>query len=233
MMFAEDGKALRDIDIDELKISVGRPVGKQIVLTKTKVTYQNIISAGICPDDFTEGFFTMKEISIDREQFNEISDAIYNAGLFNLVKPDVELDETYVFFPGKSSKEYMICTFDDGVTERYEVGVQTDLRFLDIARILETLFEGKEKIEIENIEGNKSCDDENTEGGKSYETSCCGAVIPEEWSYCPECGKKLEDAHKKETTKIFDKFFTSGICNNCMGSIPMIYDYCGLCGTKY
>lgn len=233
MMFTKGGKALRDIDIDELIISVGRPVGKKIILTKNKVTYENIISAGINPNEFTEDFFTKKEISIDRAQFNELSDAIHNAGLLNLVKLDVELDKTYMFFDGKSSKEYMICTFDDGVTERYEAGTQTDLSFLNIARILETLFEGKEKIEIENIEGNKSCDAENTDGGKSYETLCCGVIIPVEWSYCPGCGKKLETVHKKETRKIYDKFITTGICKNCMGSIPMIYDYCGLCGTKY
>ena len=65
-----------------------------------------------------------------------------------------------------------------------------------------------------------------------YETVCCGVVIPESWSYCPECGKKLESDDKKKTGKFFDEFATAFICDKCMNSVHFDHNYCGNCGNK-
>lgn len=65
-----------------------------------------------------------------------------------------------------------------------------------------------------------------------YETECCGVVIPESWSYCPECGKKLASDDKKNTEKFFDEFATAFICDKCMNSVHFDHNYCGNCGNK-
>lgn len=214
MMFGPDGEILRDIDIDELIISAGRPVGSRIVLTKNEVTYQKTISGGIYPD-----FFEQKKIKITREEFDELSDAIHNAGLLNIVSPNVEILKEEEIALGYISTEYMICYFDDGVKAVCIADEHKwNTKFHEISRILRSLFEEEPEI---------------VEEPKEYcETACCGVAIPENWSYCPECGKKLEDNDKKETQKTFDEFATVFICDKCMNIVHFEHNYCGNCGNK-
>jgi hypothetical protein len=135
-MFGPDGEILRDIDIDELIISVGRPVGSRIVLTKNEVTYQKTISGGIYPD-----FFEQKKIKITKEQFKELSDAIHDAGLLNVVSPNVEIFKEEEIALGYISTEYMICFFDDGVKAACRVNEHNwNTEFHAISRILKEIY---------------------------------------------------------------------------------------------
>lgn len=131
MLVFPDGQFIRDIDIDELRISFGKGLCKKIVLTKDKIAYQNTINPSIGYMDFPQGYFDIKEISISLEQFKQLSDDIHEAGLYNLIQPVSEYDLC-------SGVDYQIltCIFDDGAQYEYVTKEKPKKEFEDIVQIL-------------------------------------------------------------------------------------------------
>lgn len=115
MLVFPDGQFIRDIDIDELRISFGEGLCKKIVLTKDKITYQNTINPSIGYMNFPQGYFDIKETSISLEQFKQLSADIHEAGLYNLIQPVSEYD----LCPG-ADYQMLTCIFDDGSEYEYK-----------------------------------------------------------------------------------------------------------------
>ena len=59
---------------------------------------------------------------------------------------------------------------------------------------------------------------------------CCDAAVPEEYEFCPICGKKAAESEKSEMD--YDNDDTLISCSNCNHFYPATYRYCGYCGTK-
>ena len=115
MLVFPDGQFIRDIDIDELRISFGKCLCKKIVLTKDKIAYQNTINPSIGYMDFPQGYFDIEEIPISLEQFKQLSNDIYEAGLCTLIQPVSE----YELCPG-ADYQMVVCIFNDGSEYEYK-----------------------------------------------------------------------------------------------------------------
>lgn len=62
------------------------------------------------------------------------------------------------------------------------------------------------------------------------QTLCCGMVVPEEYRYCPSCGKEIINAKEAEFGLDLDETLTS--CAKC-GRLLILYGhYCGYCGKR-
>jgi hypothetical protein len=85
MLFTEDGKAKRDIEIDYLRIFFGGVLGKEIILTKEKATVKNTVSLIADREIYPEEYFEEREISLTEEKFLQISDDLHNAGLLDIL----------------------------------------------------------------------------------------------------------------------------------------------------
>lgn len=61
-------------------------------------------------------------------------------------------------------------------------------------------------------------------------TLCCDKVVPDEYKYCPSCGKEIINAKEAEYGLDLDKTLTS--CSKC-GRLLILYGYyCGYCGKR-
>ena len=65
-----------------------------------------------------------------------------------------------------------------------------------------------------------------------YKTACCGAVVSQNFAFCPVCGKKLIRSDFKLTNERFDPDETVWLCSECCFGTPFRYYYCGSCGKR-
>ena len=114
MLVFPDGQFIRDIDIDELRISFVEGLGKKIIFTKDKITYQNTINPSVGFMDFAPEYFDIKEKPISFEQFKQLSNEIHEAGLYSLIQPITGND----LCPG-ANYHMLTCAFDDGAKYEY------------------------------------------------------------------------------------------------------------------
>ena len=221
MLLNNDGTFIRDIDIDELRISYGHHYGKTVVLTKNKIKFQNTIHPTIGYMSFPPDYFDQNEVEISNKQFKELSDKIHNAGLLKLFR--FPLDKT--LYPG-AVYQSLICTFDDGAIYKYRTHGSPHDAFNRIASILSSF------CQFDKLE--KQCDAEDLSKKESVclITKCCGAVILSGWKYCPECGKPSDLQINDDNSTSFDYDQTMWLCKSCGEGIPMEYNYCGKCGNK-
>ena len=62
------------------------------------------------------------------------------------------------------------------------------------------------------------------------QTICCNIVVPDEYQFCPSCGKRIVEF--KETDFELDLEQTLFSCGKC-GKVLVLYgDFCGFCGKK-
>ncbi len=220
MLLNKDGSFIRDIDIDELIISLGHHYGKTIVLTKEKLTYRNTIHPTIGYMSFPQGYFDIKELTITAEQFKTLSDRIHNAGLLNLLQPITE----HNIYPG-AVYQTMSCIFDDGAQYEYITCGTTAKEFDEIVQILLPLCNfPQDELLAQPVRKEPEI--------TFYETFCCNITVLSNWLFCPKCGKMLDPLSRKETKKTLDFDETVWLCDKCQEGVPMKYRYCGKCGTK-
>ncbi len=220
MIFDKDGMPVRDIDIDELRISYGGHYGKEIVLTKDKISCRNAVHPTIAYMNFPEGHFDVKELTISEKQFLQLSDAIHNAGLLELLRKPCE----HNMYPG-AIYQTMHCMFDDCSQYEYMTRNTPDKEFNDIVQILLPLCDFPQ----DNL---LPYQDKPVPKIEYYETLCCNEVVQNNWSFCPRCGKMITPLDRTETSKVLDMDETLWLCEICNEGIPMIYKYCGRCGSK-
>lgn len=220
MLINPDGSFVRDIDIDELQISCGDHYGKTIVLTKNKITYRNTIHPTLAYMSFPDGYFDVKEVSVSPEEFLKISDAIHAAGLLELFhrRSEQELFHGAIY-------QTLNCLFDDGAYFEYITQGLPDKEFSDIVQILLPYCDFPKTNTLPHQEKNES-------KITYHETLCCNAIVPNNWSFCPVCGRMLDPTIKKESEKFLDIDETMWLCEHCGEGVPMIYKYCGKCGRK-
>lgn len=114
MLLNENGGYIRDIDIEELSVSLGGHCGRSVILTKHSIKFRQSVQPTIAFLTSPSNCYDEKIISISSKQFNEISDAVHNAGLLEILSP-VENAE----LPADAAHKAMRCTFDDGSHYRY------------------------------------------------------------------------------------------------------------------
>ena len=60
---------------------------------------------------------------------------------------------------------------------------------------------------------------------------CCGKPVPVRYSYCPYCGRRIDDksnpCHVEE-----DRDATVWLCSQCGSDNSFAYSFCGTCGRK-
>ncbi len=221
MLLNKDGTIIRDIDIDELKISFGHHYGKTIILTKNRITFHNTIHPTIGYMSFPPDYFDHHEIEITHSQFKELSDKIHDAGVLELFR--FPLDKT--LYPGVVYQS-LICTFDDGAIYKYRTHGSPPDAFNRIASILSSF------CQFDKLE--KECDAKDVSKKESdlFITKCCGAVVLGGWKYCPECGKPSDLQINDDKSTSFDYDQTMWLCESCGEGIPIKYRFCGKCGNK-
>ena len=65
---------------------------------------------------------------------------------------------------------------------------------------------------------------------RAQKTPCCSRSFPLEYSFCPYCGRRVEDAEESEMKIDPDRTVT--LCGSCGRTISMDEVYCGFCGEK-
>ncbi len=63
-------------------------------------------------------------------------------------------------------------------------------------------------------------------------TACCGVTVRENSSYCPECGKRIEDKENLPHMEIADEFDDTLWLCSCGTGNDFQYSYCVNCGKK-
>lgn len=140
MLLNKDGTFIRDIDIDELKISFGHNYGKTIILTKNRITFQNTIHPTIGYMSFSPDYFDHHEIEITHSQFKELSDKIHDAGLLELFR----FSQDNTNYPG-AVYQVLTCTFDDGANYRYQTHRSPAKEFNQIIDILSSFISKRQE----------------------------------------------------------------------------------------
>ncbi|MGN1348801.1 MAG: zinc ribbon domain-containing protein [Acutalibacteraceae bacterium] len=220
MLINPDGSFIRDIDIEELRITFGEHYGKEIVFTKEKISYRNTVHPTIAYMSFPQGYFDIKETPISVEQFVQMSDAIHYAGLLELFRKPCE----HNMYPG-AVYQTMHCVFDDGAHYEYMTSRTPDKKFNDIVNVLLPLCDFPQNESIH-------CQKRTESITNYYETNCCNAVVPSKWNFCPKCGQMLTPSNITETDKIIDIYETVWLCDHCEEGVSLVYQYCGKCGRK-
>ena len=63
------------------------------------------------------------------------------------------------------------------------------------------------------------------------QTICCNIVVPDEYQFCPSCGKRINEFKEAEFDLDLDQTLTSCVC---CGKVLVLYgDFCGCCGKRF
>ena len=114
MLLNENGGFIRDIDIEELSVSFGEQCGRSITLTKDNIKIRKSVKPTTVFTTSQSNCCDETVISISSKQYNEISDAVHNAGLLEVLSPYENAE-----LPTDAAHKTMRCTFDDGSHYHY------------------------------------------------------------------------------------------------------------------
>ena len=217
MLLKRDGTYIWDIDIAELRISYYNHNNRTIIaLTKNKIDFYVTLHASNDYVSSLTNYLDKKEISITPEKFENLSELIHDAGLLELpwnpcyTQTHPEPDKVY---------QALYCVFNDGAEFIYRKNGIARKEFYNILNIL---------LSFCGIKKNAMNARENT----NFKTPCCGAIVLNGWMYCPACGKMARELNRVNISDYIDYDQTIWFCKSCGEAIPMIYKYCGRCGTK-
>lgn len=220
-------KAIRILNpLEELIITAGiGSVLRNITLTKTAVNYYYTS----IPDirfDFPDGFFDVKEIKITADDYNKLVERMIGLGLYDIpeyVNPII-LNGcimnrlSYELYDGN---EFHWMDYKTPPDEFQRISFLLDY-YCDHQKILTD----EEMTELLSPKRNFKTD----RIIKGWHLSCCQTNVPDTYRFCPQCGKKIENAEKCEFE--YDIEETIFLCGHCGSSVPFDEKYCGYCGYK-
>lgn len=202
--------------IAKIEVLYGNNLEEGIVFEKGRVIHMNYF---VVPHSNNRLLYDMKEIVISDEQFDYLSKLLYDAGLNSLFQKSVLLYRDL----GSVYQLLLHCVFKDGSEFVYGNNSVLQSEYTSIVRILSSFCENEQDEQHKTKRKGRKC---------TFESSCCGVALLDNWIYCPQCGKKLDESAKRDTTKEFDFEQTMWFCEECGETMPMSYKFCGKCGGK-
>ena len=214
--------------ITKISLSFGNYPIRNIIYKRDEITYKNSINGS--RDGWMshpKGFFDKHTLRLRKEQTEALKNALSAANI------DTWKTDPHIFSNigacGFCLHSTFECVFENGRAfvcyspNRFDGFHELTNILSKICGFSATVSNAKES-EGFIVPGHKKV--------KAIRTECCNVAIPEVQSYCPKCGKKIED---KESLVHFDMDYdpdqTSWICE-CLSTNACEYQYCSNCGKN-